>query len=452
MVKGYFAFSINKNRIKFVITDILILLISIILAYFVRYGIILQKLSQLPFQKVIVYFFFLLPQVALVFYVTGLYERWGMATYSRTITRVFISLIMIGMFNGLLFFFFRTIYIGRVVFILQLVLFFLLESVIKFFLILKMGENQGKRSLLMVNFTPKEKKNFQDEPSIANSYNLVEFRYERKEDLSYFQDLLDKQSIVVISSDSEAVDRNIGMFISLKFNEFTIYDMKTFFINITGKIPFNTFGEVWSIFSESEFVMGINSYYKVKRILDIFLSLAHLFLLSPLFIILPILMKLTSKGPVFFIQERLGWNKKPFNVIKFRTMKVNAEAATGPKWASQNDPRITPLGRIMRKTRLDELPQLINVLKGDMSFVGNRPIRKHFAEILAEKIPYYDLRFMIKPGLTGWSQVKYNYAGSIEGQAEKFKYELFYIKRMSLLFDMIILIKTVKTVFGMNGS
>lgn len=451
-MKGYFSFSINKNRFKFAITDVLILLASVMLAYVLRYEIILRRLSQLPLDKAVIYFFILLPQMAVVFYVTGLYERLGMTTYSRTVIRIFIALVVIGMFNGLIFFFFKSVYIGRVVFIFQLTLFFLMQGVIKFFLILGMNAKRAKQDMLLVNFTEREKKLFQDEPAIVNNYNLVEFRYERKEDLSYFLDLLDKQSVVVISSESEAVDRNVGMFIGLKFNEFIIYDMKTFYINITGKIPYNTFGEVWSIFSENEFVMGINSYYKIKRVWDILLSLFQLIIFSPVFLVLGILIKLTSRGPVFFVQERLGWNKKPFNVIKFRTMKVDAEAATGPKWATKNDPRITKLGRFMRMTRLDEIPQLINVLKGDMSFVGNRPIRKHFADMLAEKIPYYDLRFMIKPGLTGWSQVKYDYAGSIEGQIEKFKYELFYIKNMSFLFDMIILIKTVKTVFGMNGS
>jgi lipopolysaccharide/colanic/teichoic acid biosynthesis glycosyltransferase len=173
---------------------------------------------------------------------------------------------------------------------------------------------------------------------------------------------------------------------------------------------------------------------------------------SPVFIIIPVLIKLSSRGPVFYTQERLGWNKKPFKLIKFRTMVADAEKETGPKWASESDARITKIGKVLRYTHLDELPQLINVLKNDMSFVGNRPIRKHFADILAKEIPYYDLRFFIKPGLTGWSQVKYDYAGSIEGQMEKFLYELFYIKNMSFTFDMVILIKTLKLVFNVRSS
>jgi len=186
--------------------------------------------------------------------------------------------------------------------------------------------------------------------------------------------------------------------------------------------------------------------------LDIILALIHLVLFSPFFLLLPLLIKLTSRGPALFYQERLGWNKKPFKLIKFRTMKIDAEKENGPQWAAKNDPRITAIGAFLRKSRLDEIPQLINVLKGEMSFVGNRPIRQHFADMLAQEISYYDLRFMIKPGLTGWSQVKLCYPSSIEGQREKFKYELYYLKNMSFLLDAIILIKTIKTVIGMNGS
>jgi lipopolysaccharide/colanic/teichoic acid biosynthesis glycosyltransferase len=231
-----------------------------------------------------------------------------------------------------------------------------------------------------------------------------------------------------------------------------VYDLKTFYVDVTGKIPRSSFGEIWSIMSAGEFVMGIKSYYRFKRLMDISFSLLGLVLTLPLFLLLPPVIKLSSRGSVFFVQERLGWNKRPFKLIKFRTMKTNAEQENGPQWAAENDPRITRMGKLLRKIRLDELPQLINVLKGEMSIVGTRPIRKHFADLLAEEIPYYDLRFFIKPGLTGWSQVKYDYAGSIEGQVEKFKYELFYLKNMSFVLDMIIILKTIKTIFGLNGN
>ena len=143
---------------------------------------------------------------------------------------------------------------------------------------------------------------------------------------------------------------------------------------------------------------------------------------------------------------------RPFTCYKFRTMKMEAEKETGPIWSGKNDSRITRVGKILRTTRLDELPQLWNILKGDMSFVGSRPIRKYFADQLEKIIPFYDLRFSVKPGLTGWAQVNHSYSGSKEEQAEKFQYELFYIKNMSLFLDLFIIFKTIKTVFQRRGE
>jgi len=253
-MKGYFSFHINKKRAVFVFSDCLLLLISILLAYVLRYAVIYDQLAELPLHKILGYYMLLLPQVGLAYYVTGLYERGGMVTFSRMFVRLTISLVMVGMFNGMLFFFYKQVYIGRIVFSLQLAIFFLLSTVVKFFLILKYDKDGGKRDLLLVNFTRKERKIYDDEPAIANAFNLVEFLYEQKADLDYFLERLDKEALVVISSASRAVDRNIEMFISLKFNEHNIYDMKTFFINITGKIPYNTFGEIWTIIAASEFV------------------------------------------------------------------------------------------------------------------------------------------------------------------------------------------------------
>jgi lipopolysaccharide/colanic/teichoic acid biosynthesis glycosyltransferase len=193
-------------------------------------------------------------------------------------------------------------------------------------------------------------------------------------------------------------------------------------------------------------------YRKVKRILDVILAWLLLLATSPLFVVIAVLIKLDSRGGVFFVQERLGVDWKPFRCIKFRTMVENAEKESGPVWATESDARITRVGRILRTTRLDELPQLWNIAKGEMTFVGPRPIREHFAKKLAEKIPYYELRFCVKPGLTGWAQVNYDYAGSEEGQMEKFQYDLFYVLNMSLTLDLLSMFKTIKTVIRRVGT
>lgn len=430
----------------------IMLLASIAAAYLIRYGIILRQLPKLPADKIIVYYLILLPQVALVFYIIGLYDRRGLDNFSRTLPKLVLSVLLLGMFDGLFFYFQKSLYIGRMVFVIHLLLFFLLSLGVKLLLIMRMRKEKKRPQLFLINISKEEKEQLHNEPEIHHDYAFVELEFDKEEQLEAFINVLDGNAIIVVSSSSEFVDRHIHRFISLKFNRFNVYDMKTFYVNVTGKIPRSSFGEIWTIMSESEFVMGIKSYYRMKRISDLCFALVGLVLSLPFFLALPLLIKLTSRGPVFFVQERLGWNKKPFNLIKFRTMMMDAEKESGPRWADQNDPRVTWLGRIMRKTRLDELPQLLNVLMGQMSIVGTRPIRQHFADLLAREVPYYDLRFFIKPGLTGWSQVKYEYAASIEGQIEKFKYELFYIKNMSFVLDMVIILKTIKTVFGLNGT
>jgi exopolysaccharide biosynthesis polyprenyl glycosylphosphotransferase len=174
-------------------------------------------------------------------------------------------------------------------------------------------------------------------------------------------------------------------------------------------------------------------------------------LISPLLIVTALAIKLTSPGPVFYRQERVGRFGRTFTVYKFRSMYADAESRTGPTWAVQNDSRITPLGRILRKLRIDELPQVFNVLKGEMSFVGPRPERPYFVESLKKEIPFYDLRHYVRPGITGWAQVMYRYGASVADSYEKLQYDLYYTKHMSVLLDLTILIKTLKVVISAGG-
>lgn len=169
----------------------------------------------------------------------------------------------------------------------------------------------------------------------------------------------------------------------------------------------------------------------IIRVLDVYIGIILLFISFPFWIVIGVLIKLTSRGPVFYIQERLREYKRPFKLVKFRTMFVKAEE-NGPMWANKNDHRVTPFGRFLRKTRLDELPQLINVLKGDLSIVGPRPIRKHFAELLNNHNPEYDKRFTVKPGLTGWAQIYGRYGTTIEEQMEKLPYDLRYLEGITV--------------------
>jgi exopolysaccharide biosynthesis polyprenyl glycosylphosphotransferase len=189
----------------------------------------------------------------------------------------------------------------------------------------------------------------------------------------------------------------------------------------------------------------------MKRFSELSLSLIGLIFLSPFILVISLLIKIDSRGPIFYKQERVGERGKIFKLLKFRSMVENAEN-NGPVWAQQEDKRITRVGRAIRKWRLDEIPQMFNVLKGDVSFVGPRPERAYFVEKLREEIPFYNQRFFVKPGITGLAQVKYQYGASKEDALEKLKYDLYYIKNLSVLFDLLIIFETIKVVLSGKGA
>jgi lipopolysaccharide/colanic/teichoic acid biosynthesis glycosyltransferase len=202
-------------------------------------------------------------------------------------------------------------------------------------------------------------------------------------------------------------------------------------------------------------VEAINGTFKtngtfVIRVLDVYIGILLLFTSFPFWIVIGVLIKLTSRGPIFYIQERLREYKRPFKLVKFRTMVVKAEE-NGPIWANMNDSRITPFGRFLRKTRLDELPQLINVLKGDLSIVGPRPVIRASAELLSQHDVNYDKRFLVKPGITGWSQINWSHTPFIGGQLEKLQYDLRYLSGFSIKDYFKIILLTVKTMMMGNG-
>ena len=190
----------------------------------------------------------------------------------------------------------------------------------------------------------------------------------------------------------------------------------------------------------------------LKRVLDILASLVGVVLSFPICIVTILAIKCSSRGPIFFLQERIGQDGEPFRLIKFRTMRQDAEAKSGPVWAAENDDRVTPIGRFLRLTRIDEIPQFFNILSGQMSFVGPRPERKHFVDQLSEDIPWFKQRHLVKPGVTGWAQINYPYGNTIEDARQKLQYDLFYIKYSSLLFDLSILLNTAKTVILRKGT
>ena len=219
---------------------------------------------------------------------------------------------------------------------------------------------------------------------------------------------------------------------------------------VSGQVEVDELRPAWLIFSEGFRLSA--TYQFTRRAVSIICSLLLLLLMLPLIPVIILLIKLTSPGHVFYYQERTGINGLTFLCYKFRSMRPDAEVDTGPTWASDDDPRVTRIGRFLRRTRLDEIPQLWNVIRGDMAFIGPRPERPEFVNKLRKEIPYYYLRHIFRPGLTGWAQINYGYGSSIEEAKEKLRYDLYYIKNGSLALDFIILFETAKAViFGRDA-
>jgi sugar transferase (PEP-CTERM system associated) len=219
----------------------------------------------------------------------------------------------------------------------------------------------------------------------------------------------------------------------------------------TGKIAVENLRPSWLIFSDG--FRKTRFLGTIKRAMDVACASIGLVLAAPLIALATVAIRLTSAGPVFYHQTRVGKNGHVFTVHKFRSMKMDAEATTGPVWASKDgDPRVTPVGTFLRRSRLDEVPQLWNVLKGDMSFVGPRPERPEFVAELTEQIRFYGQRHIVRPGLTGWAQVRYTYGASTEDALQKLQYDLYYIKNLSIALDLFIIFETVKTVVLRKGA
>jgi len=225
----------------------------------------------------------------------------------------------------------------------------------------------------------------------------------------------------------------------------SVYTINNFYEETFQKVPIEKIGkeEIVDYLSKNKTIFNFT-----KRILDIILSLMLIIVLSPIFIVITILIKLTSKGPILFNHKRISLNDTEFIIYKFRSMYVDSEK-NGAVWTEddEKDPRITPIGRFIRKTHLDEIPQLISILKGDISFVGPRPERPEFVSKLKKDILYYDLRHSIKAGLTGWAQVNYKYGSSVDDAKEKLKYDFYYIKNRTIFFDILIILKTIAKIF-----
>ena len=264
-------------------------------------------------------------------------------------------------------------------------------------------------------------------------------------------DIVEKKQVnrVIVSLPDRRGRMPVDDLLQLRLQGVRIEDAHTLYESVTGRIPLDQLDPSWLIFSN-----GFNKFrwqLLVKRCIDLVFATALLVISLPFMAVIAVLIKWDSAGPVFFKQERIGQNGTKFTLLKFRTMRQDAEKNGVPQWAAKDDVRITRAGAILRKFRVDELPQAFNILRGDMSFVGPRPERPYFVDQLEQSLPYYRERHLVKPGLTGWAQIRFHYAGTEREAREKMEYDLFYVKNFSLSFDLAIVFETVKIVLLGRG-
>ena len=446
-----------KRKLLLLFGDVLIVFLSIIFAYSVRFNL---SFYRWKFSKYIYIWIILSLVYVFCFYVFDQYNIRTRFSSNRSILLYLGSLVSVTLIITAIFYAF-PFNIGRGIFFLSLVFTSVFSFVWRNIYLSVFSLAFPKRSVLLINGRGEEKE-LSKRLKESHDYEIIgvlsdhsqepEARFPYLGEISDLPDVINNHRIDDIVTTLEPTSRDdlIHGLVMGKVKGISIYDFPTFYEILEEKLPVLKVNERWFLYSSGFDRLSDRLYRRFKRFLDFVISLGLLLISLPFGLIILIAIKIDSKGPVFYVQERLGKNEKPFRLLKFRTMKKNAENKE-PKWAEVNDKRVTRVGRILRKTRLDELPQLINIFKGDMSVIGPRPEREFFIRKLEEEIPFYSLRFSVNPGLTGWAQVNYRYASSKEDALEKLKYELYYIKNMSFFLDIRILLRTVRIIlFGMG--
>ena len=286
---------------------------------------------------------------------------------------------------------------------------------------------------------------------IASWTGKLEGAVTRESVAAHLMEVVNRQKVqrVIVAMPDRRGTIPMRELLDLRMRGVQIEEATSWLEKMSGKIEVENLYPSWLIFAEG-FRRG-SIFILARRVVSIVISLVGLIASAPLWPILWLIIKLDSPGPVFYKQRRVGKGGRTFHVVKFRTMRQDAEAG-GPQWAGANDPRITRVGKFMRSSRLDEIPQLWCVLKGDMAFVGPRPERPEFVESLTKEIPFYGVRHMVRPGLTGWAQIRYKYGSTVADAREKLQYDLFYIKNASIGLDLLIMFQTVKTVLLRRGA
>ncbi len=399
-----------------------------------------------------------LTMLAVGFYHTDCYS-----SLKRSASRLLVSLIVSEMIMAMIFFLYPVIATWRSVLLLaSFFVFFgilLLRAIFRQLggwhrfrrRVLVMGAGQAAEKLVVLAKTKnvgfKVAQFIQMSPSETRIGHAI-----TREDIGSLAEMASKNSIdeVILAMDERRGSLPVASLLEVKMAGIQVSDLPTFLERETGRVDIDSLNPSWMIFSD-----GFNGARQIevviKRAFDIAASSMLLILTCPILLVTALIIKLTSPGPIFYRQQRVGQSEIPFDVLKFRSMRTDAEKDGKPQFAQQDDPRVTRIGRFIRAARVDEIPQIFNVLRGDMSFVGPRPERPYFVSQLTQQIPYFAERHIVKPGITGWAQINYPYGASFEDSRAKLEYDLYYVKNYSLFLDLLILLQTVRVVLWQDG-
>jgi len=436
-----------------ILGDILIFYLSLILTLILRYGNFWTKTFPdhlNPFTVILILWI-------LIFYIAGIYDKKRLRNtidFFKTLSTSY----FVNIFLAIALFYFSP-FVGispRTNLFIFSGIFIILDFFWKRYFNKFLAHKFPKSKILLISNEDSSseiiaflKQNEQLGYEISFFWKIDEIPKELK-DLSSWTDFIHKNNIdlIVVPLSFKKESDFSKIFYELLLSGVLVYDLPYFYEIVFKKIPLREINESWFL---EKIIEHEKFYDKLKNGLEFVFALFLFLFLLPLKIFIALLIKLTSKGSAIYKQVRVGKNNQTFILYKFRTMRQDAEK-DGPKWKASGDydPRLTFIGRILAKTHLDELPQLINVLKGEISFVGPRPERPEFVSVLEQKIPYYNIRHLIKPGITGWAQINYKYGASIEDTYEKLQYDIYYIKNRSIILDLAIILKTLKSFFVSN--
>jgi len=446
------------------IGDIIVLYASLILTLTIRYhGFDLDILRRhlLPFS--IIYLIWLI-----IFYINNLYEL-DIAKNNMEFSAALIrALIIAGLISIVFFYLAPNFAFGAITpktnLFLNVLVFMVLFYGWRYFFNLLAGSLNLKMNMAIVGYNPQAielSKEIIKNPQLGYKLRLIIKNHEEidrtdlpeikiVEGIKNLKDILAQEKIavaVIVPEIYHSPELIQNLFECIKYR-IDFINLSEFYEKITQKIPLTAINQVWFLQNISQRTKSF--YERGKRIFDIFFGFILLVVTLPFWLVIAIIIKTESPGPTFYRQTRIGKGGKPFTLIKFRSMVKDAEK-DGPRMAQEKDPRVTGFGRFLRNTRLDELPQLWNIIRGQMSFIGPRAERPEFHQELRTKIPFYQERYLIKPGLSGWAQIKYGYTSSIEDNFEKIQHDLYYIKNRSFIFDLSIILKTINIIIKGGG-